>query len=97
MDSCQAAMASSNSSCGRLSLARHQKLKKRPTEVIVRDAEVEEGTGISFDLYAAFVELFGSLEVIFLEFLGALLKALHRLSLRGIRGGRVWRHRSRPS
>lgn len=65
--------------------------------MIVRNAEVEEGAGIAFYLDAAFVELFGTLDVTFLELLGALLKALHGLDFCGVGGRGMWSGGGSPS
>lgn len=67
------------------------------TEVIVRDAEIEEGTGISLDLYAAFVELFGTVYVAVLELLCALFETTHGFCLCRIRSCGVGRDGSGPS
>ena len=66
----------------------------RHTQVIMRNAEVEEGAGAALDLYAAFVLFLGALDVSFLEFLRALLKASQCLEFRGV-GGRGVRCRGR--
>lgn len=66
------------------------KIGIRRTQVVVGNTKVEEGAGIPFDLDAAFVEFLGTLDVPFLELLGALLKASHgldfcRVESRGVR------------
>jgi hypothetical protein len=49
------------------------------------NTKVEQGTCISLNLDAAFVEFLGTLDITFFELLGTLFKALHGLSLCGIR------------
>lgn len=56
----------------------------------MRNAEVEKRACIAFYLYAAFVEFLRALDVSFLEFLCALLQALHSLNFRRV-GGRGMR------
>jgi len=73
------------------------KIEIRRTQVIVRNAEVEEGAGVAFNLYAAFVKLLGALDIPFLEFLGALLKTLHRLDFGRVGGRGMRRGRSSPA
>lgn len=61
------------------------------------NAEVEEGAGVAFNLYAAFVEFLGALNIPFLEFLGTLFKTLHRLDFGRVGGRGVRRGRSSPA
>jgi len=55
----------------------------------VGDAEIEKGACITFDVDAAFVEVFRSLDIALLELLGALFQTLEGLGFCGVRRGGV--------
>lgn len=57
--------------------------------MVVRDTQIKERAGVTFDIYTALIQFFCALHVAILEFLGTLFETMERLFFGGIRRYRM--------